>query len=86
MKLPYADGGLYRFEPPLTFPACKAVSPGDAEDCRLTGRKKIVMMLRVNWGHAAAQHLRRVLMDSGGDNAQLITCVDEVLAQRDVFR
>ena len=36
------------------------------------------------WGHASAQQLRRVLVDAGGDNMHLLTCVDEVSGQCEV--
>ena len=42
------------------------------------------MKLHVNWGHASAQQLARALVDSAGNNAHLLTRVDEVLAQCEV--
>ena len=33
-RLRYEEDGLYRFEPPRTFPACKAATLGDATDGR----------------------------------------------------
>ena len=44
------------------------------------------MKLRVNWGRASAKQLRRVLVDSDGDNAHLLTCVDEVMEHWEVRR
>ena len=41
------------------------------------------MKLRVNWGHASAQQLKRVLMDPEGDNMHLIACADEVSVRRE---
>ena len=42
------------------------------------------MKLPLNWGHASAQQLKRVLVDSDGNHAHLLTRVDEALAPRDV--
>ena len=42
------------------------------------------MKLYVIGGHASAQRLKRVFADSEGNNAHLLTCVDEVLAQCEV--
>ena len=39
------------------------------------------MKLHVNWGHASAQQLKRVLADSVWNNMDLVGCVDEVMAQ-----
>ena len=58
----------------------------DAFDGFPSDSKKLVMKLRVNWGHASAHQLRRVLVDSDGGNAHLLTCADEVLEQREVCR
>ena len=49
---PNTSGGLYGFETPLTFAACKAVSLGGAEDGCLTDPQKIDMKSHVNWGYA----------------------------------
>ena len=81
LHLPYTQDGPYHFEPPLTFAARKAATLGGAENCRLPNPKKLAMKLHVSWGHASAQQLMRALVDSGGDHAHLITCVDEELAQ-----
>ena len=48
LHLPHPPDGLYRFETPPTFAACKAITLGDAEACRLTGPRKNVMKLHVN--------------------------------------
>ena len=50
LHLPYTPDGPYRFDTPLTFAACDAVSRGDSENCRLMGPKKIVMESRAKWG------------------------------------
>ena len=44
------------------------------------------MKLYVNRGHASAQQLRRVSVDSDGDSMHLLTCVDEVSGQFGVCR
>ena len=51
---------------------------------RRTDPAKTVTKLPVNGGHASAQQLKSALADSERNNAQSLTCVDEVLAQRDV--
>ena len=84
LHLLYAPGGLYRFEAPLTFTACKAVSLGDATDGYLADPKKIAMTLHVGWGRASAQLLKRVLVDSEGKNMHLRPRADEVLSQPEI--
>ena len=81
LHLPDTPDGLCRFETPLTFAAYKAVTLEDARDGSLTGPKKVVAEMHVNWSNASAQRLRRALADSEGDNMHLLTCVDELLAQ-----
>ena len=81
LHLPYTPDGLYRFETPLAVAACNAAALGDAEDCSLTDPKKIVMKLHANWGHASEQQLKREVLDSAGNNAHLLTCLGEELAQ-----
>ena len=44
------------------------------------------MGLRVKWGHASAQQLGRVLVDSDWDNMRPPTNADEVLEQCEVCR
>ena len=78
LHFPYPPDAPYRCETPLTFAACKV-----AEDGCPSGPKKIVAKLRVIWGHASAQQLRRVLVDSDGGNIHLLTCAGEALAQRE---
>ena len=36
LRLPYAEDGLYQFEPPLTSPACREGTRGDSTDGCLT--------------------------------------------------
>ena len=44
------------------------------------------MKSHVNQGPASAQKSKRALEDSDGGNMHLLTCVDEVLEQREVCR
>ena len=53
----------------------------DARDSNLTDPNKIAMKMRVNSGHASAQQLKLVLVDSEGGNMHSLTCADEVLAR-----
>ena len=48
LHLPYTPDGLYRFETPRKFAACKTVTLGDAQDGKLTDPKKIAMELHVD--------------------------------------
>ena len=48
--------------------------------------KKIIMKCHVNWGHASARQLMKVLLDSDGDNIHLGNYVAEALANRDGCR
>ena len=57
---------------------------GGARESSLTDPKKNGMELHVNWGHASAPQFRRFLVDSEWNNMQLLTRVDEVLAQCEV--
>ena len=43
LHLPYTPDGLYHFEPPHTFAACKAGAIGGAEICRLADSTKIAI-------------------------------------------
>ena len=78
LHFPQTPESLYRFESPRTSAACTAVAPGDARDGSLTDPKYIAMELNVNWGRATAQQLKRVPVDSEGNNLHLINNVDEV--------
>ena len=81
LHLPYTMGGLYQFDPLRTFSDCEPVSLGDSPDCCLSDPEMVIMKLRANRGHAPAQQLKRVLVDSDGGNSHLLTCVDEVSEQ-----
>ena len=66
--------GLYPCGTPLTFAACRAVTIGTAEDCSLTDPRKFATK-------CVGAAIKAGLADSDGNNAHLLTCVDEVLAQ-----
>ena len=55
-----AEDELYRFGPPRTFSARKAVPVRDARDGWLSDPKQIPMKSFVNWGRASAQRQKRV--------------------------
>ena len=80
----YTEDGLFQFDPPRMSSACEAATLGDESDGCLSGPKKIVMKLQVNWGHASGQQLERVSLDFDGNNMRLLTCADEVLGQCEV--
>ena len=63
LRLRFTDDGLLRFVPPKDFPACAAAALGDARDESVSGHRKISMNSHVNWGHASAYRLERVLVD-----------------------
>ena len=78
--------GRSRHPQARTSSACEAMTLGDATDGRQSDPNKIIMSLHVNWGHASARQSKRVLVELGGDNMHLLTCVDAVLGQREVCR
>ena len=82
--MPLVESGLIRFVPPRDFSACTAVTSGDARGDSISGPKKIIMKLHVNWGHASATQLKRVLVDSDGGTSHLANYVDDVLGNCDV--
>ena len=82
LHLLYTQDRLYQFGPPRTFSASKAVTLRDALDGCPSDPQNIARKLHVNYGHASAQQLERVPVDSGGDYMRVLTCVDEVLEQR----
>ena len=59
----FTEDGLFRFAPPENFSACTAVTLGDARDDSVSGHRKIITKLHVNWGHASARQLKRVLVN-----------------------
>ena len=74
---------MYRFDPPRTSSACTAFSLGDAKD---GDSGKIIMKFRVTWGHASAQQLGRVLVDSDRGNMRAVNYLDGPLGHREVRR
>ena len=63
LRLPCGEDGLYQFDPPRTFSACKAGTWEAALHGRLSDSRTIITKLRVNWGHASAHQLERVSVD-----------------------
>ena len=86
LRLLYEEDGLYHFEHPHTFSACKAGTFRGATDGCLSGPKESITKLHLNWGHASAQQLKRAPAASDGDDMHLVNHADEVLEQRDVCR
>ena len=86
LHLHYERGGLCRFEPPHTFPACEAGTLGGAVYGNLSVPKEVTVKLHVNWCHTSAQQWRRLLAGSNGDSMHLVNYVDEVLEQCEVCR
>ena len=74
------------FTPPRILSACKAATPGDARDGAPPDPRKIIVKFRVNWGHASAQQIRRVLVDPEWDKSHLLQHVDGVLGHCEVRR
>ena len=66
---PYAEDGLYQFEPRTL---------GDAMDGCPSDPKETIMKFHTNWGYTSEQQVERVLVYSGRDNMHLPTYVDEV--------
>ena len=86
LQLPPPENGLYRFERPQAFPACKAVTFRDARNGRVSEPKKIITKLRVNRRHASALQPKGVLVDSNGEKLHLAYCVDRALEHCKVCR
>ena len=84
--MPLVDSGLLRFVLPNDFSACTAATLGDAREDSTSDPKKIIMKLHVNWGHASATQLKRVLVDSEGGDSHLANYVDEASENCDVCR
>ena len=74
-----SDGGLLRFAPPQDFSACTAVTPAGARDDSESKPRKVIMKLHVNWGHASARRLKKILADSESGNSRLVNFANEVL-------
>ena len=74
------------FTPPQLLPACKAVTLRDAGNAETSDPATIIMKVRINWGHASATQIKRVLADAGGDTQSLIQHVDDVVSQRETCK
>ena len=86
LYLPLTEDGPYRPEQPQTSSTCEAVTLRGARESCLSDTKKIIIELRVIWGHAPARQLRRVFVHSGGDNMRVVNYVDASLERRNVCR
>ena len=82
----HEGNGPYQFDPTRTSAACKAVTLGGAMDGCLSDPKEIITMLRENCGHASADLLRWVLVDSDWEDVHLANYVDAVLEQCEICR
>ena len=60
------------FQTPQLFSACKAVTLRDAGNADVSDPSKVIMKLHVNWGHASATQIKRVLVDAEGDTQSLL--------------
>ena len=74
------------FTPPQLFSACKAATLRYAGNADTSDPKKIITKLHINWGHASATQIKRVLVDAEGDTQSLIRHVDDVAPLRDTCR
>ena len=72
LHFPPTANGLYRFEPPSTFGARKAVALGDVLDPGASDPEIVAAKLRVNWGHDSAHQLMRFLAAADGNTQGLI--------------
>ena len=71
---------------PQLFSACKAVTFRDAGNAEISDPNKVIMKLHINWGHASATQIKRVLVDTEGDTQSLSRHVDEVVSQCDACK
>ena len=71
------------FAPPQLFPACKAATLRDAGNAWASGPEKIITKLHINWGHASATQIKRVLVDAESDTQSPTQHVDDVVSQCD---
>ena len=86
LHLPHVESGHLRFVPPIEFSASTAATSGDARDDGSSDPEKINLKLRVNWGLASANQLKRVLVDSDGGMSHLANYAVGVLGNCDVCR
>ena len=82
LHFPFAADGVCRFEPHQTFSAGMTVTLGDRKDGCLSGPKKIIVKLQVNLGPTLAGRLKRVSVDSDGNNKHFSRYVNGVLERR----
>ena len=68
LHLPCTERRLYRFEPPRTFSACKALTLGGAMDGCPSDPGKIILEMHVRWVRASAQQLSGAPVSSDGEN------------------
>ena len=68
------------FTPPKLLSAYRAVTLRDAGNSDLSGPSTIITKLHVDWGHASATQIKRVLVDAKGDTQSR----NVMFAQRDV--
>ena len=71
------------FRTPQLFSACKAVTLKDAGNAEISDPNTLIMKLHINWGHASATQIKRVLVDAEGDTQSLLQHVGEVASQCD---
>ena len=86
LHLPLKESGLLRFATPKKFVACAAATLREAQDEGAADPKKIIMKLHANWGHASANQLKRILVDSDSGMSHLVAHVDSVLENCEVCR
>ena len=61
------------FTPPQLFSACNAVTLRGAGNAEVPDPNKVVMKLHINWGHASATQIKRVLGDAERSNMRPLT-------------
>ena len=86
LHLSLKESGLLRFSTPKKIAACAAATLREAQDEGAADPKKIIMKLHANWGHASANQLKRILVDSDGGMSHLVAHVDSVLENCEVCR
>ena len=61
-----------RFTSPEPLSAFKAVTLRDAENPDRVDPKSVINKLHINWGHASATQIKRVLADAEGNTQELL--------------
>ena len=72
------------FALPSSLPACKAVSMKNLIDPEYNDARLFARKLRVNWGHASAAQIRRILAYAYGVRASVLKVVESVVDEFDV--